>query len=99
MKWHSTLLFVMLMVFPAQAFAECVDYAKIVIGFSMFLSLLFFAIFSFVLLVYWVTGGKKNIKIFIFIVGIFCLFGVFSVTAGLVKEQNNNISFLHPAGC
>ena len=99
MKRYSTLLFLVAIFTPFLAFAEeCADPAKVVIGFLMIVTLFNVGLFTLILGAYFLTGGRKLLKLWSIFIIIFLLVGVASVTAGLVKEYSkNDIPFLHPA--
>lgn len=100
MKRSVVLLFVLFVMLPNLAFAECVDYAKVAIGFSMLFFFSLFFVFGVIFLIYWIFRGKKYIKTFFVIVSLCFMFGVLSVVTGLVKEHGgNNVTILHPQNC
>jgi hypothetical protein len=100
MKRCRTLLFVVLLFLPIQVFAECDDPAKVAIGFSILLTVFLFLFLSFTLVTYWLVGGRKYAKRIAIFMVLSLIFGVFSITLGLLKEQSkNHIPFLQPVDC
>ncbi len=100
MKRGVVLLLMLFVMLPSLAFAECVDYAKVAIGFSMLFFFSLFFIFGVIFLMYWILRGKKYIKTFFVIVSLLFIFGMFSVVIGLIKEHGgDNIAFLHMESC
>ena len=99
MKRYGTLLFLVAFFLPSITFAaDCVDYAKIVIGFLIIVALFNGILFALILIGYFISGGRKLLKMWAVFVIVFLLLGVASVTLGLIKEQSkNDIPFLHPA--
>ena len=93
------MLFLVALFIPNISFAQaCVDYAKVVIGFLIIVSLFNVILFGLVLLGYFLSGGRRLLKLWAIFMVIFLILGIFAVTTGLVKElSKNDIPFLHPA--
>ncbi len=93
--------FVVLLSFPYVTFAQeevCSDPAKVLIGFGILVSVFLSILCVMILIMYFSLGGRKYLKKLGFALVLSLLFGVMSVTAGLVKEYSRNtIPFLHPA--
>jgi hypothetical protein len=97
MKRYSALLFVVALFIPYIAFAQdCVDYAKIVIGFLLIVAIFNAVLFGLILGGYFLSGGRRLLKMWSTFIVIFLLLGVIGVTVGLIKEQSkNHIPLLH----
>ena len=94
------MLFVVAILLPYISFAQeevCGDPAKVAIGLGMLMSVFLMILFSMLLVTYFFLGGRKHLKKIGVGLVLSLLFGVVSVTAGLVKEYSkNDIPFLHP---
>jgi len=100
MKRCQPLLFVVAILLPHISLAQgelCDDPAKVLIGFGILVAVFLSMLFSLTLVAYFLIGGRKHLKKLGVLLVLSLLFGVMSVTAGLVKEYSkNNIPFLHP---